>query len=247
MDSLLFGSLVPETPQQRMRRLMMGMPANSSAPPPNAGMTPWAPPFGQPGGSLPFDRYAHKVKSDAPELPPFNIPGMSMPGVQASAPPSAPASPPPSFPPFAGLINDRSLPPFEPPGSSGQYMPPMRLPRDEMPTHAHPFTGLRNTPHARLPPFVPPGSSLPMERYMMGPPSAPPMTPAAAVMASAPPMQQPQDPSQQPGAMPGPQAGPALSPEQLAEAKRLAELGAWRMRAAPWTINEGNYADQYGA
>lgn len=247
----LFGALVTETPQQRLLRLVAGRPGNTSAPQ-TGGATPWLPSFGVPGGSLPFDRYSHKVKADGPELPPFQIPGMAMPAPGAAPPavPPQPAGSPPSFPPYAGLINDRSLPPFEAPGSSSQYMPPMRLPREGLPPHMQPFTGLRNEAQTDLPPFVPPGSSLPMDRYMPAPqmrpgPSQPPtmaaimnpaiaqggpvpeMTPAAAVMAD----------------LPTVNVGGGQQPP---EALRLAELEAWRRRAAPWTANFGNFADQRG-
>lgn len=74
-----------EKPRQRLARLMAGVPANSSAPAQGGGMSPMPsnpyaflppysglrnaqalPPFEQPGGSLPMDRYMQPRPAPAP-------------------------------------------------------------------------------------------------------------------------------------------------------------------------------------
>lgn len=74
-----------ETPRQKLARLMAGMPANSSAPAQGGGMSPMPsnpyaflppytglrnqqalPPFEQPGGSLPMDRYMQPRPAPTP-------------------------------------------------------------------------------------------------------------------------------------------------------------------------------------
>lgn len=121
-----------------------------------------------------------------------------------------------SMMPYGGLKN-APLPPFEMPGMSAQYMP---------------------QPSA-LPGFVPPGGS---SQYM------PPMgAPRPQGMAPQPqPQQAPQNPpqalAQQMQPAPAAQAPPQIDPEIL---RRLA-LEEWRNKAAPWTVNEGNYRDQRG-
>lgn len=133
-----------ETPRKRLARLIAGVPADSSpipnfaasSPPqmsamPNAAQTSPPPPsrmpnFAQPGES---SRY----------LPPLNLP--------QDAPP--PARGPFDFlPPYAGLKNDMSLPPFEQPGGS------LPMERYMQPTQAAPQAPAPSAPFA--PPQMPP-------------------------------------------------------------------------------------------
>jgi len=129
-----------DTPRQRLALLMAGMPPNSSAP--AREMTPWNPPT-------------------VDKLPPFQIPGMSSPGVavaSASPPSTQPRTIPAYAQPFTGLRNtpgNGELPPFQQPGSSlpfeRYYMPPeVRQPQAApspapMPQQAAPMPAMPQT------------------------------------------------------------------------------------------------------
>lgn len=128
-----------ESPRKRLARLIAGVPANSSpmpnfavsSPPPLSAMPNAAetsppqpsrmPNFAQPGES---SRY----------LPPLKLP--------QDAPP--PARGPFDFlPPYAGLKNDMTLPPFEQPGGSlpiERYMQPQAQPAPMPQAPAAPFS-----------------------------------------------------------------------------------------------------------
>ena len=115
-----------ETPRQRLARLMVGAPANSS-PMPNfaAGAAP---------NMSPMPNFAARAPVPASEMPNFAAPGSS----SAYLPPmrlpplTQPQADPYAFlPPYAGLRNNQTLPPFEQPGGSlpmDRYMNPPPAP-----------------------------------------------------------------------------------------------------------------------
>jgi len=118
-----------ETPRQRLARLMVGAPANSSpmpnfaaganpnmSPMPNAAAGATVPPSAMPNFAAPGSSSAY--------LPPMRLPPLT-----------PPQSDPYAFlPPYAGPRNSQTLPPFEQPGGSlpmDRYMqPPMGTPME---------------------------------------------------------------------------------------------------------------------
>ena len=127
-----------ETPRQRLARLMVGAPANSS-PMPNfaAGAAP---------NMSPMPNFAARAPVPASEMPNFAAPGSS----SAYLPPmrlpplTQPQADPYAFlPPYAGLRNNQTLPPFEQPGGSlpmDRYMqPPPQAPAAQPPQYAAPM------------------------------------------------------------------------------------------------------------
>ena len=126
-----------ETPRKRLARLIAGVPADSS-PMPNfaAGANPnmSAMPNAAAGATVP-----------ASNMPNFAAPGGSsayLPPMKL--PPLNTGSPYDFLPPYAGLKNDMSLPPFEQPGGSlpmGRYMQPPQAPAPPpMPPQMQPQT-----------------------------------------------------------------------------------------------------------
>jgi hypothetical protein len=114
-----------DTPRKRLARLMAGVPANSSPMPMSGGMSPMPasspynflppyaglrndmslPPFEQPGGSLPMDRYMQPQQAPAqPAMPPQMQPPQMAPPMQTGGqgwggPEPAPGTIPPEYDP----------------------------------------------------------------------------------------------------------------------------------------------------
>ncbi len=113
-----------DTPRKRLARLMAGVPANSSPMPSGGGMSPMPasspynflppyaglkndmslPPFEQPGGSLPMDRYMQPQQAPAPpamppQMQPQMAPPMQMGGQGWGGPEPAPGTIPPEYDP----------------------------------------------------------------------------------------------------------------------------------------------------
>jgi|TARA_R110002126_G_scaffold214239_1_gene360535 hypothetical protein len=127
-----------ETPRQRLARLMTGAPANSS-PMPNfaVGANPNMPPM---------PNFAARAPVPASEMPNFAAPGSSsayLPPMRLPQPTQPQADPYAFLPPYTGLRNSQTLPPFEQPGGSlpmDRYMqPPPQAPAAPQPQYAAPM------------------------------------------------------------------------------------------------------------
>ena len=114
-----------ETPRQRLARVMAGVPANSS-PMPNfaGGSTPFS-------SSMPNAARGNVPSSNMPNFAPPGDSARYLPPMQLPQP-APPQSDPYAFlPPYAGLRNNQTLPPFEQPGGSlpmDRYMNPPPAP-----------------------------------------------------------------------------------------------------------------------